>query len=419
MTDPKDRYFFRNTVGISAVELFWGLGLPVIVESTFLQLFLGSLGASPRIIGLIPAVFSLGVALFSLLSAYLTSHLPMKRAAVIATHCAAAFPLVFFGLLVLWSGYGDGTVWIFLVCYFLYSLSIGVILPVWQNLMTKIFSDRKRVPGYSIMMFFQTLGRVLGSFAILKLVASFSFSSQAVGAVFLGIGLMFFLSSFFFLLVRELPAGGSLPREAHNWKTMAAAFVVIVTHRNFILYLFTFIEAYACVTVISFYANYATGFHGIEPAYAAGLFVVLVYLGAITATVLLGWFDLFSLRTKFLLSKGMVLAAIGLLFAAESLALFLVISVLLGLSRGVSLLGYTPGVKKISGREDATDYFAVSPVIVLPASFGIPFLCGLFLDGCSSWGARSYQVMFGFLGALVAVSVVLLLLVDFGDDHRK
>ena len=41
-----DRYYIRNVFGISAVEFLWGLGLPVVVESTFLQLFLKNLGAS-------------------------------------------------------------------------------------------------------------------------------------------------------------------------------------------------------------------------------------------------------------------------------------------------------------------------------------------------------------------------------------
>ena len=74
--DKKDHYFAINTFGISAVEILWGIGLPVVVESTFLQLFLKSLGASNQIIGLIPAIMGAGIALFSLMSAYLSIHAP-------------------------------------------------------------------------------------------------------------------------------------------------------------------------------------------------------------------------------------------------------------------------------------------------------------------------------------------------------
>ena len=51
-----DQYFRRNTVGISSVEFFWGLGIPVVMESTFLQLFLRNLGANNFLIGLIPSL---------------------------------------------------------------------------------------------------------------------------------------------------------------------------------------------------------------------------------------------------------------------------------------------------------------------------------------------------------------------------
>ena len=52
-----DKYFKQNVFGISSVEFLWGLGLPVVIESTFLQLFLKSLGASSLAIGFIPAFF--------------------------------------------------------------------------------------------------------------------------------------------------------------------------------------------------------------------------------------------------------------------------------------------------------------------------------------------------------------------------
>ena len=42
------------------VEFFWGLGFPIVLESTFLQLFLKNLGASSFVIGIVPALFIFG-----------------------------------------------------------------------------------------------------------------------------------------------------------------------------------------------------------------------------------------------------------------------------------------------------------------------------------------------------------------------
>lgn len=80
MKDNPDRFFKHNTFSISSAELFWGMGTPIIIESTFLQLFLRKLGASSFLIGLIPSLFFIGVALAGILSGFFTSHLSQKKA---------------------------------------------------------------------------------------------------------------------------------------------------------------------------------------------------------------------------------------------------------------------------------------------------------------------------------------------------
>ncbi len=59
MKTDKDIYFKRNVLGVSVVEFFWGLGFPIVMESTFLQLFLKNLGASSFVIGIVPALASM------------------------------------------------------------------------------------------------------------------------------------------------------------------------------------------------------------------------------------------------------------------------------------------------------------------------------------------------------------------------
>ncbi|MCX7040292.1 MAG: hypothetical protein NT005_14310, partial [Spirochaetes bacterium] len=83
---PLDHHFRRNVVGISFVEFLWGLGMPPVFESTFLQLFLRHLGASSLLIGLIPTLAAAGMAFSGLLSYSLTGHLERKRTAVILVH---------------------------------------------------------------------------------------------------------------------------------------------------------------------------------------------------------------------------------------------------------------------------------------------------------------------------------------------
>ncbi len=72
MDSQKRRYFTRNVCGVSAVEFLWGLGFPIVLESTFLQLFLKSLGASGFVIGLVPSILIIGISCFPLFSSYFT-----------------------------------------------------------------------------------------------------------------------------------------------------------------------------------------------------------------------------------------------------------------------------------------------------------------------------------------------------------
>ena len=109
-----DRHYKRNALGLSASEALWGFGLPVLVESTFLQVFLKNLGASDGIIGLLPGLLSAGVGVFALLAALFTSHLRDKRRAVIITHVLASLPIILYGIALLVRGDAPGAVALFL-----------------------------------------------------------------------------------------------------------------------------------------------------------------------------------------------------------------------------------------------------------------------------------------------------------------
>jgi hypothetical protein len=83
---PADTHFFRNLSGISLVEFLWGLGMPVVFDSTFLPLFMRHLGASNLVVGLVPTLISAGIAFSSLLAYSLTAGRRKKKTALVAVH---------------------------------------------------------------------------------------------------------------------------------------------------------------------------------------------------------------------------------------------------------------------------------------------------------------------------------------------
>jgi MFS family permease len=424
--------FVRNTAGISAVEFLWGLGTPVVIESTFLQLFLRNLGASSLLVGLIPSLFAGGLALIAPLSGVLTARLVRKKPAVVGTHVAASLPLLALGIYLWTAGFTPSSLGVFFSTYALFSLGVGMLWPVWQNYLVRIFSPQAAVPALAVMTSSASVAKIISSFMILKMVERYSFSPRGSALIFSLVGVVFLAGSFLFLATREpgppeadnsreVPTHPSRPRGRRLLQAFFAEFREgareVTGNLNFLRFLGTELEYFGLVGIVAFYANYATEFCGVSAAAASGLFVALNYLGGITANALLGWLGLLSLRNKFLVTKLMSLAAVPLLCFSCSLASFLVASFFFGASRGTRMAAFAPAVKHLSGRDDSTHYFALAPLLLLPLSTGIPLAAGALIDRFGELGSWSYRSVFLGMGALIAIGVLFLLTVSFDVDR--
>lgn len=410
-----DHYYFQNVIGISGVEFLWGFGLPVVVESTFLQLFLKSLGASSLAIGMIPAFFFIGISIFALFSSYLTSGMVFKRKAVILLHLVSAFSLLLFGGILFVFGRIHYLLLVFFITYAVFSICIGMVLPVWLNYLVKILPEEKSVAGLSFMMIAQNIAKLTSSLFLVKIVDKYAFSIHSSGLIFITVGVLFILGSLFFFFTKELNDVND--QKKHHTGSFVQYIVEAVRHiyqnKNFLFFLASDLEFFIVVTVISFYANYATGYCGIDPAVAAGIFVGCIYAGAITTNFLMGTLGYLGLRYKYILSKGLAISAICLMIMLSFEWSFILASYLLGASRGIRMLVYAPAIKKLSGLADSTSYFAVAPVLTLPFAAGLPLVYGKFLDHTPYLGAESYRIIFAVSVLLITGTLYCILKTDF------
>lgn len=415
--DPRDPHTLRNTAGLAAVEFSWGTGLPLIIDSTFLQLFLKNLGASSFAIGFIPALFFLGPALMGSVSGYLTAHLTYKKPAVIITHLAAASVWIFFGLYYLAAGNTDYTVAVVLGSYGLFTLVVGLMLPVWQNYVGRVFSPVKAVSAIAFIITAQTGAKIIGSFFILRTVEKYSFNPRASAVIFIIVGSIFLLGSLFFLVTREIIAGeAAAPYRGSFGIHLRRSFGEVLANRNFLRYLGGNIEFFSVVAVLSFYANYAVHYRGVDPALAAGLFVMINYTMQLTMNIVFGWKNLMTLKNKCITSHFISLTGLGILISGPGLPGFLVASACLGSSRAMRNLVYIPTIRRLAVKDDATDYFAAAPILTLPVSATLSLLSGKFLDILSPLGEWSYRIF--FIGAVVMILISLRFIVktDFKDS---
>ncbi len=414
-TRKLDRHYRQNVVGIASVEFLWGLGLPVVIESTFLQLFLKSLGASSTAVGLIPTLFFIGCSIFALFSSYITEDLRFKRGAVILLHLISGLSLFLLGGFLLVIEDDKWMVTFFFSCYGLFSICVGMTLPVWLNYLVQIFSEQKSVAGFAYMMIASNVAKLISSLFLVELVERYAFSRTASALTFTTVGLVFAAGSLFFMLTREIPRIG--PEKVQKKEYLPAYLIrtlrKILSDRNFLFFLGGDTEYFILVTVISFYANYATLYCGVAPAMAAGGFVMCLYIGAIVSNIICGAMGMLSLKNKFVASKLFALAAIGVLTFSQSTTGFFIVSALIGTSRGIRNVAYAPAVKKLSGLSDSTGYFAVAPILTLPFAVALPMLTGWFLDGTPHLKADAYRLIFATAGLLLLASLASVSQADF------
>ena len=129
---------FCNVLGVSVVEFFWGLGFPIVLESTFLQLFLKSLGASSLVIGSVPFLFVIGISCFPLFASYCSRNYRLKRPLVILMHIGASLAVLGFGIVLLALEDYSRILPFFLVFYAIFSISLGMGIPIWLNYLVRI-----------------------------------------------------------------------------------------------------------------------------------------------------------------------------------------------------------------------------------------------------------------------------------------
>lgn len=411
-----DALFTRNVAGVAAVEFFWGLGFPIVLESTFLQLFLKHLGASGTVVGIVPSLLIFCISTFPLFSTYLSRNFPLKRSLVTMLHVLSGLAILVLGLLLPCTSAVEDVLLLFFTTYTVFSVCLGLTIPIWFNYLTRIFSESKTVPGLGYMMLAQNLGKIVSSYFILKVVDTYAFSLASSAWVFITTGLLFILGSLCFLLTVEVAdAVVPPPDKTSFFQHTRQTFQQILANRRFLVYLAADLDFYVIITVMSFYANYATTFFAVPTAVAAGVFVASIYAGSITVNILLGTMNLLGIKQKLYLSKGITFLLLVLLTFFPGSFTFFIISFLLGVGRAIRNMVYPPSVRIFANKDDNTAYFALAPILTLPIGSGFPLLFGTMLDSFSFMGADAYRLLFGFSALFILATCYFTYKIDYED----
>ncbi|MCK5350589.1 MAG: MFS transporter, partial [Desulfobacula sp.] len=341
------------------------------------------------------------------LSSYLTRNHEFKKKIVLNLHIISSCSTLIFGVFLFFVKDETLILPAFFISYVIFSVCNGLTFPVWLHFLVKIFSEKKSVQGLSIMYLAQNIAKVIASIFIIKIVEIFSFSLTSAAWIFLCSGISFLIGSLCFIFTRELPSKEAQPFLkdsffAHTKDTI----VEMVKNKNLLKYLIGDLDNYVMLTVISFYANYATQYFGIKDYTAAGLFVSFIYTGSILSNLLLGTLNYLSLKNKFLSTKILSLVTLAVLIYYPTFTGFLSASFLMGFCRGTRGIIYSPSVKKFCKRTDTTGYFAVAPLLTIIFGSGFPIFFGKMLDLFSHLGSGSYKIMFVISFCIIIITLI-------------
>jgi MFS family permease len=406
MVSDLKKYFRRNAAAISAGEFLWGIGLPVVMESTFVTVFLSILGATNTQIGLSGLAMSVSFAIVPLFAAFFTSKMPYKKGPTVWLQVIASAGIIFMGLAYIFTGSNRNAYIIFILFYSFFAVGISSTIPVWQNFIVKIFTPSDSIRGMSIMMFAQNSAKLISGFILALVIGKTGISVRTAGFAFLIAGLTFLAGSLAYAYAKENRDDIGINRGRNIFGYFTFYIRHILKNRNMILFLLQDIEFSAVVVFISFYSRYAIDYCGITASTASGIFIIMLFTGAVLSNILLGFTKNIPIKKCYLAIKICTLLGMAALILFRSEAAFFATSLMLGFSRSGRIQLYGPAVKGISALEDASPYYAIGPLIIIPVTSLLPVGMGTLLDKLAFMKGAAFTVGFACLFAIAMLSLI-------------
>jgi MFS family permease len=385
------------------------------MESTFVTVFLSAIGATNSQIGLCGMILNLSFALVPIFAAYMTARMPYKKGPTVWLQVIPSVSIILLGIYYITLGIHRNAYTAFVIFYSLFAVGIASTVPVWQNFIVKIFTPQNRVRGISIMMFAQNSAKLLSGSVLTLALGVVGLKLDAAGLIFFLSGMAFLVGSFIFSFAKENRDDIDHAVSENPVKYLRHYIAHILKNRNMVLYLLQDIEFSAAVVAITFYARYAVDYCGIPVSAAGGIFIIMIFLGAVFSSFLLGFIKKLTMKFRYWIIKICSIAGIALLILLKSEIAFLAASFLLGFSRSGRLQLYGPVVKGFSGLQDASPYYAIAPILMLPISAWFPIAMGFLLDKLSVLKAVSFQLGFVCLIVIVLLSLIPFILLRFPE----
>jgi MFS family permease len=402
----------HNTIVNVLDGAFFGFAMGFASFATMIPLFVSQLTDSAILIGLIPAIHTLGWQLPQLLTARHVSRMQRFKPFVILMTVNERVP--FLGLAgVAWFWMTDHPSLAVVMTFLMFvwqGFGAGFTANAWQNLIGKIIPGEVRGTFFGAQSaaanLLSSLGAIMAGLLLDRLPSPQDFTYS-----FLLCGGLLGISWIFLALTKESPRTVEIETEhqAPLWNTVVSILQTNLSFRWFLASRFVFQFG---TMAFAFYTVYAVRQLGMSEI-TAGVLTSVLLITQVVANPLFGWVaDRWSRKWVMALGAAAAFGSTALAWAAPSLSWFYPIIILEGLANTVFwTIGMTLSLE-FGREEERPTYVGMANTLIAPGAILAPLLGGWLAD------RGGYPLTFAVAAGFSAFTT-LLLVVFVRDPNRK
>ncbi|MBT4249979.1 MFS transporter [bacterium] len=368
----KDHY--KNQKFNNLHEFFWGFGTAFHTVYAVVPLFLKELGA-PNVIATSSAgLFSIIIAMPMLFTAALTRNVTNMKKMVISAHCTILIVTFILGYIFTFSGIGKSLIaWkIYFILFIIYSLSIGIIVPIWADFLEKTTKRSLRGKFFGVGFAFNSLGAFGGGILLKFLLETSIPFPKNFGYGFIILFFCLSIGTFFFAFYKEKKQNKS-NTSFNQFKIETKQ--IIKNRPNFHRYLFSRIFYCATLPALGLYAVFCQKKFGFNIS-EIGLFTVLNVISMGISSYISGYLgDKHGHKIGMLIAYSFHLIAVILALLSKNMFWVYCIFISIGAGQGAFMPSAMNLIYDFADLEDKKTYMALIDSFLAP--FSLMFLVGI------------------------------------------
>ncbi len=377
MPDLSKKDLNKNLVLNSVHEFSWGFGMAFHTTYAIVPLFLKQLGAPSAVVLSVAGLFAILFAIPQLISAAWARNMHNIKTGVIGVHGLLFPPLFMMSFVFAFLAPTGPFAWIYYyICFILYGLAIGFVLPIWAGFIHRTTNRGTRGSFIGVSFVFNSVGGFIGGFLVKIL-----FSSSISFPNNFGIG--FFIYFFSVIVATTAFIGFRVrPVKISEKKRSLGQFIneikeIIKKHKNFRRYLLGRIFFTANFPAISLYAVFMQDKFGFDIS-EAGVFTVINVTAYGIASYISGKIgDRFGHKTALILSFSAHLFAVFTTLLATSMFWVYLVFMFLGLGLGAFVPASMNLVYEFAKERDNKLYMAMIDTFLAPFTLFVIITAGM------------------------------------------